>query len=634
MNMFPGLRLLLFLSDTMQKPSLAQIIGSLNDESQPALPRLEIAVLRNVVVEPIDPYLRYQARQMGFDARCRFGEYDRVFQEAVGTEAFRPEDFREDSVAGGLLNQKTDCVIIFLKLENLSWDLARNFPSLTPSWIEAEKERVRDFTLAVLEGIRRQTAGMILWLGFEQPAHPALGIVDRQRDDGQTGVIEELNRSLLAALRERRNAYFVDINQCLARIGARNFYDQRYWSIGRAPYSREALQEIAEEAFKYIRALKGRNKKCLALDCDNVLWGGTIGEDDFAGIRLGKTHPGSAYYEFQQEILNLHRRGVILALCSKNNEDDVWDVFDRHPDMALRREHIAAARINWSDKATNLREIATELNIGLDSLVFMDDDDFEVDLIRNLLPEVEVLELPRLGAAFYREALAACGWFDTLTISREDAERGAIYQAEAARKRLQFQYTDLESYLASLEMELEIRLADEFSIPRIAQLTQKTNQFNLTTRRYSDADIRRLMEDESAEVIYLRLRDRFGDAGIVGVCVLRYEDERAVFDSFLLSCRVLGRGVEDVFLARCLNRAKSKRRLEAVAEYLPTARNDQVKDFYLKRGFERASEDGGAGDGRLFLLDLTAWARREPAYFRRIDSDLGAEESLSAIAGA
>ncbi|MGH9769017.1 MAG: HAD-IIIC family phosphatase [Blastocatellia bacterium] len=590
---------------TMQRPSLAQILRDLSNESQTALPRLEIAVLRNVVVEPIEPYLRHLARQMGFDARCQFGEYDRVFQEAIGG-------------SDGLLNQETDCALVFLKLENLSWDLARDFPSLKPAQLAAEKERAQDFILAVLEGIRKQTAAMILWLGFEAPVYPALGIVDGQRDDGQTGVIDELNRSLREALRQRKNAYFVDLNLCLARIGAKNFYDQRYWHIGKAPYSREALQEIAGEVFKYIRALKGRNKKCLALDCDNVLWGGTIGEDGLAGIKLGRTYPGSAYYEFQQEILNLHRRGVVLALCSKNNEEDVWEVFERHPDMRLRREHIAAARINWRDKATNLREIAADLNLGLDSLVFVDDSDFEVNLIRSLLPEVEVIELPKGGAVAYREALAACGYFDTLALSQEDAERGAMYQAEVARKQFQLQHQNLESYLASLEMALEIRMADEFSIPRIAQLTQKTNQFNLTTRRYSDADIQRLMESEAAEVLYLRLRDRFGDSGIVGVCILRYEAGQAIFDSFLLSCRVLGRGVEDAFLTQCLKRAGLKQCRAAVGEYYSTAKNDQVKDFYLRQGFEPSAGENGA---RRFLIDLTALARHEPRHFRRIDSD-------------
>src|SRR5262249_35522485 len=226
----------------MQKLPYAQILERLGEVDRSALRRLLMGVLRNVVVEPIEPYLRHLACQIGFDAQCQFGEYDQVFQEAVG----------EDS---GLLDQETDCALVFLRLENLSWDLARNFPSMKPAQVEAEKERVREFILTVVSSVRKQTAAMILWFGFELPVYPALGIVDRQCDDGQTGAIDELNRSLREALRRHQNAYFVDLNLCLSRIGVRNFYDQRYWHIGKAPYSREALEEMAGETFKYIRAL-------------------------------------------------------------------------------------------------------------------------------------------------------------------------------------------------------------------------------------------------------------------------------------------------------------------------------------------------------------------------------------------
>jgi FkbH-like protein len=587
----------------MKQISYLQIQEELSSGILSSLQPLNIAILRNVVLEPLEMYLRYLAYQIGFNARCQFGAYDTVFQEAVGGEK-------------ELLNEKTDCVLVFLKLETLSWDLARNFAGLSPEQVEAEKERIKDFIANVLGGIRRQTLAMILWHGFELPLYPALGIVDYQGRLGQTSLVNELNECLRDALQLQKNAYFVDLNVCQLRVGAKNFYDARYWHIGKAPYSREGLQEIAKEVFKYIRPLKGKNKKCLVLDCDNILWGGTIGEDGLEGIKLGKTHPGSAYYEFQQEILNLYNRGIILALCSKNNEEDVWDVFRQNPEMVLQMEHIATAQINWRDKAANLRQIAVDLNIGLDSIVFVDDSDFEINLIRQVLPEVEVLQLPENRAVEYRDILAACGWFDSLSLSREDTQRGAMYKAEAARKKLWIEATDLESYYGSLEMVLEIRFADEFSIPRIAQLTQKTNQFNLTTRRYSDADIKHFSDSGSADVIYLRLRDRFGDSGIVGICLLKYEAEKAIFDSFLLSCRVLGRSVEDAFLIQCLKLAKLRGSKLAIGEYWPTAKNDQVKDFYQKRDFRPISEEDNV---HRFALDLVTFARNEPRFFKRID---------------
>ncbi len=590
----------------MEKLSYSQIQAELGSDSLLSLEPLRLAILRSIVVESIEPYLRYMAYQMGFNASCQFGEYDNVLQEAVGLNK-------------SLLNEETACVLVFLRLESLSSELSRNFPALKADQVKAEKERIKDFITKVLTGIRMQTPATILWPAFELPIHPALGITDSQRSDGQTALVLELNEFLQDSLCRLPNAYFVDLNLCVARIGATRFYDSRYWHIARAPYSREAMQEIASEVFKYIRALKGKNKKCLALDCDNVLWGGTIGEDGLAGIRLGKDYPGSPYYEFQQEVLGLYNRGIIIALCSKNNEEDVWEVFHRHPDMLLRREHISAAQINWRDKATNLRQIASDLNIGLDSVVFADDSDFEVNLIRQALPEVEVLQLPQGRAVEYREILASCGLFDALTLSEEDSARGLMYRAEGDRKSLRAQSCDLESYLASLEMVLEVRFADEISIPRIAQLTQKTNQFNLTTRRYSDAHIRRFVDRESADVVCVRLRDRFGDSGIVGVCIIEYEAGEAVFDSLLLSCRVLGRGVEDAFLTQCLKLVELRGCSVAIGEYRAAAKNVQAKDFYLKNGFTLAAENDHV---HRFAMDLAEFDKREPQFFKRIDSDL------------
>ncbi len=590
----------------MARLSYSQIQGELDAEHLASLPPFNIAILRNVVVEPIEPYLRHLAYRSGFNARCEYNEYDNVFQEAVGGQK-------------GILNDATDCVLVFLKLENVSWALARGIASLTPYQIEGEKDRLKDLIASVVAGIRKQTTGLILWNGFELPLQPSLGVLDYQHGAGQTACIAELNAFLRDTLRAERSAYLLDMNVCLARLGARHFYDPRYWHMAKAPYSRQALEEISNEAFKYIRPLVGRNRKCLVLDCDNVLWGGTIGEDGLAGIKLGRTYPGSAYYELQQEILNLYHRGVVLALCSKNNEEDVWEVFDQHPDMLLRREHIATAQVNWRDKVSNLKQIAADLSLGLDSFVFVDDSPFEVEQVRQYLPKVEVVHLPEDRAVEYRDMLAAGGWFDTLTLAAEDRQRGAMYRAEASRKELQMQSQDLASYYASLSMVLEIRLADAFSVPRIAQLTQKTNQFNLTTRRYSDAQIHALSQDRSVDVIHVQLKDRFGDSGLAGVCILRYEGQCALIDSFLLSCRVLGRGVEDAFLVQCLKRARLKGCKTAIGEYLPTAKNEQVRDFYPQRAFHTVAEEDPA---RRFALDLSAFEGREPGFFSRIDSQL------------
>ena len=587
----------------MTAKTYAEMQSAAGDPQLAARPPLNFAVLRNVVVEPIEPYLIHYGAQIGFRTVTRYGEYDTLFQEAVGST---PD----------LLNDQADCVLVWLKLENLSWSLARGFSGLSADQRQAELERIRHYITGVAGGIRRQTRAMILWFGFEMPVYPALGIAG-----SQLGAIGGLNQFIRETLQEQGNAYLIDSNLLLARVGRDRFYDARYWHLGRAPYGREALHQMAFEAFKYVRALKGRSRKCLVLDCDNVLWGGIIGEDSLAEIRLGKTHPGSAYWEFQNEVLDLYHRGVLLAVCSKNNEADVWDVFERHPDMVLRREHIAAARINWQDKAVNLREIAAELNLGLDSLVYVDDSEFEVHLVREMVPEVEVIHLPKDQAVESRDRLAACGWFETLNLSAEDARRGALYAAEAQREQLRTGSADLESYYTSLEMTLGIKFADDFSIPRIAQLTQKTNQFNLTTRRYSDLDIRQFSASDTADVISLRLTDRFGDAGIVGVAILTYESGTATIDTLLLSCRVLGRRVEDALLSQCIRLAAWRNCQTVKGVYRETAKNRQVRDFYRRHGFH--PRDGGEE----FLLNLTGWQPAETGVFKRIDSEIESVET-------
>ncbi len=592
----------------MPKPSFAEIQGILHADQTRigALPPVHIAILRNVVVESIEPYVRYLAYRAGLDARVRFGEYDNVFQEAVAGRA-------------DLLSSTTDCVVVFLRLEHLSLDLARRFAVLPTEQVAAEVARVQDFVARVIAGIRAQTHAAILWVGFETPARPALGIADSQGNGGQGECIAGLNRFTRERLGSHPSAYFVDLDGCVARVGAGRFYDSRYWHLAKAPYSRAGLEELAGELVRFVRPLKGKNKKCLVLDCDNVLWGGVVGEEGPSGIKLGSTHPGSAFVEFQQELVNLHARGVILALASKNNEEDVWEVFARNPAMVLRREHIAAARINWRDKATNLKDLAAELNIGLDSFVFMDDSPFEIGQVESQLPEVEAVALPADRPAEYRDLLLEGGWFDTLTIQAEDRERGAMYRAEAARRELRHESADLTEYYRSLEMVLTVRFAEPGTIARVAQLTQKTNQFNLTTRRYSDAEIAALADSDSADVVTVQLRDRFGDAGLTGVCIIRYQADRAHIDSLLLSCRVLGRGVEDAFLVQCLKRVRARGCPMVTAEYRPTRKSVMVRDFYPERGFALTTE---TETERRFELALGQFDAKEPDFFARIESEL------------
>ncbi|MGE4557707.1 MAG: HAD-IIIC family phosphatase [Desulfovibrionaceae bacterium] len=584
--------------------SYFEIQKYLNSSSLSDLPKFNISVLRSIMVEPIEPYLRYGLLEMGNNAVVRFGEYDNIFQEAVGGNA-------------ELFTSETNVVLLFMPLETISWKLAREFNSLSSKEINDEVSRLEEYIAAIVTGVRKQTNALILFHGFESPLYPSFGIADAQMLLGQTATIGKLNAAIRHVLVGVSNSFFLDMDICRAKVGAQRFYDRRLWHRARMPYSLDGLAEIVIEELKYVRQLLGKTRKCLVLDCDNTLWGGVVGEDGINGIQLGKMHPGSCFFEFQQEILNLFDRGIILALCSKNNSEDVWEVFENHPDMLLQRNHIAAARINWSDKASNLRAIAADLNIGLDSLVFMDDSEFEINLIRQEIPEVALALLPKNNPSTYREILASGGWFDTLTVSSEDKKRGAMYRAENERKEFKAHATDMEGYYKSLEMVVEIGTADSFSIPRIAQQTQKTNQFNLTTKRYSEAEVTFLAQSRGSEVFYLKLQDRFGDMGIVGTCIVRFDGATAYFDTFLLSCRALGRAIERVFLAQVLRLVRARGAKQAIGEYRATSKNAQVEFFYKDMGFMEQSTQGGQAD-RLFSYNLDQELFSAPDFFKSI----------------
>ncbi|MBL7091680.1 HAD family hydrolase, partial [Acidovorax sp.] len=529
------------------------------------LPPLRVAILRNFTIEPMIPVIKGEIALAGFYPVIYLGDYDAIARDVLdpgsALYAFQP-----------------DFVIVAQWLETLAPTLVTRFLSLSPEQVNTEVERVLVTVNEIVTALRRHSKTPILVNNFPLPLYPTLGILDAQSENHQTHTILKLNLELLRRVRESRDVYLVDYMSLMARIGSVQGVDERYWQIGRAPIGRHALLPFGQEYGKFFRALHGKARKCLVLDCDNTLWGGVVGEDGLGGIQLGTAYPGSCYQAFQREILNLHDRGVILALCSRNNEADVLEVLRTHPEMVLREEHFATWQINWDDKVTNLMRIAQDLNIGLDSLVFVDDSQFECDFVRERLPQVTVLELSSDPSTF-RAKLSAGGYFDALTFSPEDRKRTRMYRDEVQRKELYVSASSLEEYLAKLEMVAEISLADEMTIPRISQLTQKTNQFNLTTRRYSEGDIQAFVESPGADVFYLNLRDRISEMGLIGVAIVKYNGEQAEIDTFLLSCRAIGRGVEEALLAHVLNSAKSKGCSSVVGRYLITKKNGQVADF-------------------------------------------------------
>lgn len=542
------------------------------EKSMPRDNLLKILILRNFTVEPLIPFLKYYCFKDQIPCSVITGTYDNILQDIM-----QPD--------GPVSADEPDIIIVCFRLDQYSDRITRACIGMQPGQIAEITREILDFIRETLTGIRKKTNSTILLNNFEVPPYTTLGILDWQNKNSEPNVIRELNRQLIDITSDYPGVYIADIENLKSIAGYQNFIDNRNWYIARLPYSQKALRMIAREYAKFIRALKGRTKKCLVLDCDNTLWGGIVGEDTINKIQIGSTYPGCIYAEFQQSVLNMYRRGILLAICSKNNENDVLEVFSKHPDMILKNEHFVAKKINWNDKVSNIREIAKDLNIGIDSLVLVDDNPFEINYVRQMLPEVEVIPFKTPNGHFYRDILFKSGLFDTVAFSEEDRTRSELYRGDQCRQVLKSESRSLEDFYKDLQMELVIKNADQFAIPRIAQLTQKTNQFNLTTKRYSESQIADFARSPDWRVRYLEVKDRFGTNGIVGVAILRFNEENAIIDSFLMSCRIIGRSIEDAFLSDCIECAKDRMCKTITGQFIPTKKNVLVQEFYKNQKF-------------------------------------------------
>jgi len=572
-----------------------------NPEFSKNLPSLKIAVLRNFTVEPLLPVLEVEIFIAGFIPNIWVGDFDNVAFEAMSSTS-ELDEF------------KPDFILVFNWLDTISPALTTQFVLKTKSEIDKEVVRVRQFYRDIEGGLRKRFSVPITITNFNLPMDSTLGILDSQASDYQFHTIQNLNLQILLDAKGLSDIYILDIAKIFATEGFLNSFDSRHWQMARAPLTQRAILRACNEFGRLIKALRGKAKKCLVLDCDNTLWGGVIGEDGLGGIKLGTTFPGSCYKAFQEEILNLRERGVILALCSKNNEQDVLEVLNNHPEMLIKEKHIATWQINWDDKATNLRRLANELNIGLDSFVFVDDSEFEINLIREQLPEVATIHL-KGNTSDYRSLLSSFGYFDSLTFTTEDRRKNEMYGEARVRSKLESESSSIEEYLENLGLEATLGIPAISDVPRCSQLTQKTNQFNLTTFRYSEGQIAELMSDKGSDVFYLRVSDKVADLGLVGVAVVRYHELEAQIEAFMMSCRAIGRGAETALLAYIAKQSRNKHGSNSlVAKYIYTPKNESlVSNFYEVNGFDKVSQQGKDTD---WVLDLRSSGISYPAWIK------------------
>jgi FkbH-like protein len=448
--------------------------------------------------------------------------------------------------------------------------------------------------------LRAHSPASILQNNLEAPMIRAFGNYDGSVPWSRTNLIRRVNLALADAAREDNVSLF-DLDYAASEFGLGRWHEERHWYQSKQPFAPDAFGLVAFQAARFLGAMKGTAKKCLVLDLDNTLWGGIIGDDGLAGICLGDDPEGEAYVAFQEYLKTLLARGVLLAVCSKNEESVAREPFLKHPAMRLRLEDFVVFRANWKSKVDNLRDIAAGLNIGLDTLVFVDDNPVERELVRSILPEVATPEMPADPAEFVA-ALAARHYFEAPSLSAEDIARTRLYHENAQREAAASSATDVSAFLRGLDMEADGGPVDAFRLPRMAQLLARTNQFHPTTTRHSEAELQAFAADPRAWVRWFSLQDRFGEHGIVSVAVLRPKDDALEIDTWAMSCRVFSRGLEELVFLEMVRAARDLGARYLVGRYYPTAKNRPVADLFQRLGFSR---DGSENGRNRWLLDLS-----------------------------
>jgi FkbH-like protein len=445
---------------------------------------------------------------------------------------------------------------------------------------------------------------------IQQTALPIFGTVlgnnEHRYKSSPHSILQTLNERFRADA-EQAGVHLLSVDTLAQTDGVSSWYSPAVWHRAKQEIQVKASPFYGDQVARILASIRGLSYKCMVLDLDNTLWGGVIGDDGVTGICLGPGHAlGEAFASFQKYVKAMARRGVILAVCSKNDLAKAEAAFEEHPEMLLHKSDITCFVANWKDKVSNLRTIAETLNIGLDSLVFVDDNPFERNLVRQELPMVAVPELPE-DPALFEETLAAAGYFEALTITTEDLNRARLYADNASRAQAQCAATDISSYLQSLGMTLFWSNFEQVSLARIVQLINKSNQFNLTTRRYTQEEVASMMSDPSVLTLQLRLTDAFGDNGIIGILIGRLTGHGELeIDTWLMSCRVLGRQVEEATLNLLVTKARELGAMQLVGFYFPTKKNALVQDHYRRLGFARTSQENEPNSS--WLLSIADYA--------------------------
>ena len=492
-----------------------------------------------------------------------------------------------------ILNKNSDLYkfnpdIIFFLIDNRT--ILDNLFYFPYEYSEEDRKKFVDEKYLELENliktISENLQSKLVITNFVIPTYSPFGIFESKVEFGLKDIVLDLNKKLKELCKNQDSVYLYDFNSFVTKFGERNVLEYKKMFFGDIKISFDTIPYLIYEFVGYLKPLLGLNKKCIVLDLDNTLWGGIVGEEGFEGIKLGPDPAGRPFVEFQRVLKSLLKSGIILAINSTNNSEDAMKVIKEHPHMVLKEEDFACLKINWNDKIANMKDIAKELNIGLDSMVFFDDDPVNRELIKMSIPEIKTIDLPQ-DPSSYALILRDLNDFNVLKITDDDFKRAKMYSQEQERHDLESTTKNLDEYLKKLDIKVKVRLADKFSIPRISQLSLKTNQFNLTTKRYQEEEIKEFAKDDKMIVGCAEVEDKFGESGITNIFIIKKNNEEWILDTFLLSCRIIGRGIEEGILGKIIEMAKKEGVKKIKAQFIPTQKNKPAENFLSNYGFQK-----------------------------------------------
>lgn len=483
-------------------------------------------------------------------------------------------------------------VVIHLEIESLLGDYAGDFLSLSAQQRnDRTNELMQKFSTITKTLLSNLPGAKLVIENFCARSTSNLGTLDSNIPNGLTETLLKLNLHLHELKSEYGGQLVIaDFASLVTSLGRANVYDLRMYRLGKYPFDSRFNSKLFDHFYFSLLPFMRPRKKCLVVDLDNTLWGGIIGQDGIDNIQLGSSGIGESFVQFQKLLLNFYRSGIFLAVCSKNNYDDAIEVFEKHPDMVLRKNFFSCLKINWLDKATNIASIAKELNIGTDSIVFVDDNPAECELVKQQMPEVEVINLSGSPDNYILQLLETPS-LQTVSLTEEDLSRNIMHSADEKRREAELSFSNLDDYYRSLEMKAYVSIDNPAHISRAAQLTQKTNQFNLTTRRYSNEEIKNFMSSDDYKVFTLRLVDKFGDNGIVLVAIIKINGVAWNIDTLLMSCRVIGRQAETALLNLIFEKAEKFGAHSITGQFLPTKKNAPAAGFFSEHYFKSVNEN-------------------------------------------